>query len=89
MCRQPAIEGGKLEPTGKHDACYLPRRIHITGDIDLHEMAYAKDGELWLVNTRFPGLLEWEDERLSHSSRATACWEEEESAMRGITLLPG
>src|SRR5262249_53343001 len=21
----------KLEPAGKHDACYLPRRIHVTG----------------------------------------------------------
>ena len=47
----------KLEPVGKHDACYLTRRIHITGDIDIHEMAYATHdhagGELWLVNTRF------------------------------------
>lgn len=43
----------KIEPVGKHDACYLPRRIHITGDIDIHEMAFAADGELWLVNTRF------------------------------------
>jgi uncharacterized protein (TIGR03032 family) len=42
----------KLEPTGRHDACYLPRRIHFTGDIDIHEMAWGAD-ELWLVNTRF------------------------------------
>jgi uncharacterized protein (TIGR03032 family) len=53
----PAV-ARKLEPRpdgapGKHDACYLPRRIHITGDIDIHEMAFAADGELWLVNTRF------------------------------------
>ncbi len=42
----------KLEPPGKHDACYLPRDCHITGDIDVHEIAYAGE-ELWLVNTRF------------------------------------
>lgn len=48
----PAV-ARKLEPTGKHDACYLPRSIHITGDIDIHEMAYDADDELWLVNTRF------------------------------------
>ncbi len=48
----PAV-ARKLDPPGKHDACYLPRRIHITGDIDIHEMAFAGDGELWLVNTRF------------------------------------
>lgn len=42
----------KLQPRGKHDACYLPRHIHVTGDIDIHEMAYAGD-ELWFINTRF------------------------------------
>ena len=48
----PAV-AQKLEPNGKYDACYLPRRIHITGDIDIHEMAWSSDDELWLVNTRF------------------------------------
>jgi tetratricopeptide (TPR) repeat protein len=48
----PAV-AQKLEPVGKHDACYLPRRIHVTGDIDIHEMAYDRDNELWVVNTRF------------------------------------
>ena len=35
-----------------HDACYLPAHSHITGDIDIHEMAYVED-ELWIVNTQF------------------------------------
>lgn len=42
----------KLDSPHKHDACYLPRDRHITGDIDIHEMAYCKD-ELWFINTRF------------------------------------
>ena len=42
----------RLEPAGPYDACYLPRAAHITGDIDIHEMAWAGD-ELWFVNTRF------------------------------------
>lgn len=42
----------KLEPKGRHDAAYLPRRAHVTGHIDIHEMDWADD-ELWLVNTRF------------------------------------
>lgn len=42
----------KLEPQGKHDACYLPRHCHVTGDIDIHEMGWGKE-ELWFVNTRF------------------------------------
>ena len=41
-----------VEPAGQHDACFLPRASHVTGDIGIHETAYAKD-ELWLVSTRF------------------------------------
>lgn len=42
----------RLDPPGKHDACFLPRTAHATGDIDMHEMAWVGD-ELWFVNTRF------------------------------------
>jgi uncharacterized protein (TIGR03032 family) len=45
----------KLEPAGVHDACYLPRNIHFTGDIRIHEVGFA-GGELWAVNTRFSTL---------------------------------
>ena len=36
----------------KHDACFLPRRSHTTGDIQIHEMAWIDD-ELIFVNTAF------------------------------------
>ncbi len=39
-------------PAGPHDACFLPTQSHLTGDIRVHELAFAGD-ELWLVNTRF------------------------------------
>jgi uncharacterized protein (TIGR03032 family) len=42
----------RIEPAGQHDACFLPRSSHVTGDIGIHEMAWAGD-ELWIVNTRF------------------------------------
>src|SRR5918911_3267568 len=42
----------RVEPAGRHDACYLPRSCHVTGDIGVHEVAWSGD-ELWLVNTRF------------------------------------
>ncbi|HVJ79573.1 MAG TPA: TIGR03032 family protein, partial [Planctomycetia bacterium] len=48
---QPEVSP-KLKPEGKHDACYLPRSCRFTGDIRIHEIAYAGD-ELWAVNTRF------------------------------------
>jgi len=38
----PAV-GQKLTPPDKHDACYVPRDIHVTGDIDIHEMAWGDE----------------------------------------------
>ncbi len=44
--------GAKVEPLETHDAAYLPRRTHVTGDIDIHEMGFDDDDELWIVNTK-------------------------------------
>ncbi|HYR29833.1 MAG TPA: TIGR03032 family protein [Thermoanaerobaculia bacterium] len=46
----------RLEPKGRHDACYIPRNAHLTGDIRVHEVAFDAQGTLWLVNTRFSAL---------------------------------
>ena len=45
----------QVEPAGAHDACFIPRASHVTGDIGVHEIAWAAENadELWLVNTRF------------------------------------
>jgi uncharacterized protein (TIGR03032 family) len=55
----------RVEPVGQHDACLLPRFCHVTGDIGVHELAWAAphrelqspggrgEQELWVVNTRF------------------------------------
>ena len=43
---------GQIEPAGRHDACFLTRSSHVTGEIQVHEMAWAGD-DLWLVNTAF------------------------------------
>jgi uncharacterized protein (TIGR03032 family) len=42
----------RVEPAGRHDACFVPRSCHVTGDIGVHELAWTSD-ELWMVNTRF------------------------------------
>jgi uncharacterized protein (TIGR03032 family) len=42
----------RVEPAGRHDACFLPRTSHVTGDIGIHELAWAGD-EIWMVSTRF------------------------------------
>jgi uncharacterized protein (TIGR03032 family) len=42
----------RVEPAGRHDACFLTRSSHFTGEVQAHELAWAGD-ELWLVNTAF------------------------------------
>ncbi len=42
----------RVAPPRPHDACFLPRVAHWTGDIDIHEMAWLDD-DVVFVNTRF------------------------------------
>jgi uncharacterized protein (TIGR03032 family) len=77
----PAV-AARLKPTGKHDACFLPRSAHVTGDVQIHEMAYVGD-ELWFVNTRFSCLAThdpnhsfapvWRPKFISHLSPDDRC----------------
>lgn len=46
----PAV-ADKLDDVGV-DAVYLHRATQVSGDIDVHEMGYDRDGQLWVVNTR-------------------------------------
>ena len=45
-----------------NDACYMPRRTHVTGNVAIHDLAYDADGELWGVATRFSCLVNFERE---------------------------
>ena len=51
----PAV-ATRLHDPPRHDAVYLARAGHITGAIDIHEMAWDAQGELWFVNTLFSTL---------------------------------
>ncbi len=88
----PAV-GRKLDPPGKHDACYLPRLVHVTGNIDIHEMAYAADGTLWLINTRFGALCTLEPDH-SFNPRwkppfLSALAPEDRCHLNGLAMLDG
>jgi uncharacterized protein (TIGR03032 family) len=48
----PSVSG-RLVPPNRHDAVYVYRKHHVTGDINIHEMAIGADNECWFVNTRF------------------------------------
>jgi uncharacterized protein (TIGR03032 family) len=83
----------KLEPEGTHDACYMPRQIHTTGDIDIHEMAWDLNDELWIVNTRFSVLCTL-DPNYSFVPRwrphfVTALTPEDRCHLNGLGLVDG
>jgi uncharacterized protein (TIGR03032 family) len=50
----------QIEPAGRHNACFLTRSSHFTGEIQAHELAWAGE-ELWLVNTAFGCLCTLDD----------------------------
>jgi uncharacterized protein (TIGR03032 family) len=42
----------RIEPAGRHDACFVTRSSRFTGEIQGHEMAWSGE-DLWIVNTAF------------------------------------
>lgn len=52
----------RLENSERFDACYVPRSTIETGSIDIHEMAWGQNNELWAVNTRFSCLCTFDHE---------------------------
>ena len=83
----------KLEPARTHDACYLPRRIHVTGDIDIHELAWDGSGELWVVNTRFCCLCTLDADHSFHPrwrpSFISALAPEDRCHLNGLAMVDG
>ena len=54
LANAPLLAHAYLESApGKYDALYLPRTAHLTGDLNVHDLAYDGAGALWMVNTRF------------------------------------
>jgi len=56
----PVLAHNYKQP-GQYDALYLPRVSWHTGDLNVHDIAFANDG-LWIVNTRFSCLARLSDE---------------------------
>lgn len=45
----------------RYDACFLPLHAHVTGNIQVHELAYV-EAALWAVSTRFSCLVRFDDD---------------------------
>jgi len=82
----------KVPPAGAHDACFVPRSCHVTGDIGGHEMAWAGD-VLWCVNTRFSCLCTF-DSDYSFNPRwrppfITALAPDDRCHLNGLAIVDG
>jgi uncharacterized protein (TIGR03032 family) len=82
----------RVEPTGRHDACFLTRSSHFTGEIQIHELAFCDD-ELRLVNTAF-GCLCTLDDRHSFVPRwrppfLTAISADDRCHLNGLAMADG
>jgi uncharacterized protein (TIGR03032 family) len=82
----------RVAPTGRHDACFLTRSSHFSGEIQAHELAWAGN-ELWVVNTAFSCLCTL-DSRHSFVPRwkppfVTALAAEDRCHLNGLAMAPG
>jgi uncharacterized protein (TIGR03032 family) len=82
----------QVAPAGRHDACFLTRSSHFTGEVQAHELAWAGE-ELWLVNTAFSCLCTL-DRRHSFVPRwkppfITALAAEDRCHLNGLAMAPG
>jgi uncharacterized protein (TIGR03032 family) len=95
----------RVEPAGRHDACFLTRSSHFTGEIQAHELAWAptdslspggrgqSEVELWLVNTAFSCLCTLDD-RHSFVPRwrppfISSLAAEDRCHLNGMAMAPG
>jgi uncharacterized protein (TIGR03032 family) len=82
----------RVAPAGLHDACFVPRSAHVTGDIAVHELAWAGE-ELWVVNTRYSCRCTLHPE-YSFVPRwrppfVTACTAEDRCHLNGLAIAEG
>lgn len=82
----------KLPPPDTHDAAFLPRRCHFSGDIRVHEIGWI-GAEIWAVNTRFSCLCTFDQEH-SFVPRwrppfITALAPEDRCHLNGLAIVDG
>lgn len=79
-------------PAPRADAAYALRRVHVTGDIDVHEIALGRDA-VWFVNTLFSCLCRWADgysfEPAWRPRFVSALVPEDRCHLNGLALVDG
>jgi uncharacterized protein (TIGR03032 family) len=85
--------GPRTEFPDRTDAVYVPRSLHVTGDIQVHEVWYDQTGTTWVVNTLFSCLATLEsDSSFTPQWRppfVTALAPEDRCHLNGVATLDG
>ncbi len=75
------------------DACFMPRAVHLTGDLDAHDVSVAKDGRVVFVNTRFNCLATLSDthsfEEVWRPPFVSALVDEDRCHLNGLAMADG
>jgi uncharacterized protein (TIGR03032 family) len=75
------------------DACYMPRTMHVTGDLDAHDVGLDGDGRVVFVNTRFNCLATISEthsfEELWRPPFISALVDEDRCHLNGLTMDEG
>jgi uncharacterized protein (TIGR03032 family) len=71
--RNVPAAAAKLEPRGQHDACFLPRSAHVTGDIQIHEMAYVSRSRMFRRRGKYKRLKPRDDQELWFVNTRFSC----------------
>lgn len=53
LANAPALAAGYPVKPNFYDAFFVPRAIYYTGELDIHDLGWDENGELWAVNTNF------------------------------------
>ncbi len=83
----------RLDPPNQTDSCYIPRHIHLTGNIDIHEMEMDANKELWIINTKFSALCKLDTENsfipLWRPKFISALAYEDRCHLNGLCMIDG
>ena len=75
------------------DACFMPRRVHVTGDLDAHDLGLDRGGRTVFVNTRFNCLATTSDthsfEELWRPPFISALVDEDRCHLNGLAMEAG
>lgn len=75
------------------DACYVPRLVHVTGNLDAHDVGVDKDGQAVFVNTRFNCLarpsMRQSFEEVWRPPFISALVDEDRCHLNGMAMLEG